>query len=63
MKLKDLGFKNAMELEQYLGKVLLNKENYYYICPKCEELITRKDEVFCQDCGQRIDWRYKNEKI
>lgn len=33
-----------------------NTENYYYVCPKCEELVARTDEVFCQDCGQRIDW-------
>ena len=33
-----------------------NTENYYYVCPKCEEMVARDDEVFCQDCGQRIDW-------
>lgn len=33
-----------------------NTENYYYVCPKCEEWVARTDEVFCQDCGQRIDW-------
>ena len=33
-----------------------NTENYYYVCPKCEELVARNDEVFCQDCGQRLDW-------
>ena len=33
-----------------------NTENYYYVCPKCEELVARTDEVFCQDCGQRLDW-------
>ena len=34
-----------------------NTENYYYVCPKCEEMVTRNDEVFCQDCGQQLDWR------
>lgn len=34
-----------------------NTENYYYVCPKCEEEVARMDEVFCQDCGQRLDWR------
>ena len=33
-----------------------NTENYYYVCPKCEEMVARDDEVFCQDCGQRLDW-------
>lgn len=33
-----------------------NTENYYYVCPKCEEEVARIDEVFCQDCGQRLDW-------
>ena len=33
-----------------------NIESYYYVCPKCEALVARNDEVFCQDCGQRIDW-------
>lgn len=33
-----------------------NTENYYYVCPKCEEMVARNDEVFCQDCGQRLDW-------
>lgn len=33
-----------------------NTENYYYVCPKCEEMVARTDEVFCQDCGQRLDW-------
>lgn len=36
-----------------------NTENYYYVCPKCEELVARTDEVFCQDCGQRLDWEMK----
>ena len=31
-------------------------KNYYYVCPKCKEMVTRTDEVFCQDCGQRLDW-------
>lgn len=31
-------------------------ENYYYVCPRCEETVARNDEVICQDCGQRIDW-------
>ena len=35
-----------------------NTENYYYVCPKCEEMVARDDEVFCQDCGQRLLWRY-----
>lgn len=35
-----------------------NTENYYYVCPKCEEEVARMDEVFCQDCGQWLDWRY-----
>ena len=35
-----------------------NTENYYYVCPKCEEEVARMDEVFCQDCGQRLLWRY-----
>ena len=35
-----------------------NTENYYYVCPKCEEDVARMDEVFCQDCGQRLLWRY-----
>lgn len=35
-----------------------NTENYYYVCPKCEELVARTDEVFCQDCGQRLDWNF-----
>lgn len=35
-----------------------NTENYYYVCPKCEEEVARIDEVFCQDCGQRLLWRY-----
>ena len=34
-----------------------NTENYYYICPKCEEMVAASFEVFCQDCGQRLDWR------
>lgn len=33
-----------------------NTESHYYVCPKCEELVARNDEVFCQDCGQRLDW-------
>ena len=33
-----------------------NTENYYYVCSKCEELVAKTDEVFCQDCGQRLDW-------
>ena len=33
-----------------------NTENYYYVCPKCEEEVARMDEVFCQDCGQWLDW-------
>ncbi|MDY0213907.1 MAG: hypothetical protein RBS24_00035 [Bacilli bacterium] len=33
-----------------------NTENYYYVCPKCEEDVVRMDEVFCQDCGQWLDW-------
>ena len=36
-----------------------NTENYYYVCPKCEEDVARNDEVFCQNCGQRLDWRKK----
>lgn len=39
-----------------------NTENYYYVCPKCEEWVARNDEVFCQDCGQRLDWEKENEK-
>lgn len=35
-----------------------NTENYYYVCPKCEEMVARNDEVFCQDCGQRLDWNF-----
>ena len=38
-----------------------NTENYYYVCPKCEEMVARTDEAFCQDCGQRLDWRKENE--
>lgn len=38
-----------------------NTENYYYVCPKCEELVARTDEVFCQDCGQRLDWSKLND--
>lgn len=34
-----------------------NTENYYYVCPKCEEEVARMDEVFCKDCGQWLDWR------
>lgn len=33
-----------------------NTENYYYVCPKCEEWVARTDEVFCHECGQRLDW-------
>lgn len=36
-----------------------NTENYCYVCPKCEEWVAwgaRTDKVFCQNCGQRLDW-------
>lgn len=63
----DLEYKEAIEvLEQLVDRntpMLPIKlkwkttENYYYICPKCEEMVAASFEVFCQDCGQRIDWR------
>lgn len=35
-----------------------NTKNYYFVCPKCLELVARNDEVFCLDCGQRLDWNF-----
>lgn len=51
--------RDLVERDTPMLPIKLNWKNtkiYYYICPKCEELVTKPDEVFCQDCGQRLDW-------
>lgn len=36
----------------------------YYVCPRCKITMEREFMLFCDRCGQRLDWRsYKHAKI
>ena len=32
-------------------------ETGYYICPRCDITLEREFVVFCDRCGQKLDWR------
>lgn len=33
------------------------KDNVYYRCPRCRELLPREFVAYCDRCGQCLDWR------
>lgn len=33
------------------------KENVYYRCPRCQQLLERELVSYCSRCGQCLEWR------
>lgn len=42
----------VMVFETWFGKT------GYYVCPRCKITMEREFMLFCDRCGQKLDWKY-----
>ncbi len=48
-----------------LGKLPVSKEGLHY-CPSCKNLLIETkygNQKHCDECGQKIDWKEKNNEL
>lgn len=43
--------------------LLLENDDFYPICPRCNMTLEREYMRFCDRCGQKLDWRGFNKAI
>ena len=52
-----LTYRVPMEVKDAIGFPHWPRDDIYYRCPRCQELLEREFMAYCSNCGQCLDWR------
>ncbi len=57
---EELPYRQSMQIKEVRCYKSMHGNTYFSVCPRCNSTIEREHQNYCDECGQKLEWKNLN---